>query len=42
MGKIVMDMSMSLDGFITATNDSPDQPLGAGCSHDFWGVGLMF
>jgi dihydrofolate reductase len=28
MGKIVMDMSMSLDGFIAATNDTPDQPLG--------------
>ena len=28
MGKIVMDMSMSLDGFIAAKNDSPDQPLG--------------
>ena len=28
MGKIVMDMSMSLDGFITAKNDTPDQPLG--------------
>ncbi len=28
MGKIVMDMSMSLDGFITATHDTPDQPLG--------------
>jgi dihydrofolate reductase len=28
MGKIVMGMSMSLDGFIAATNDTPDQPLG--------------
>jgi dihydrofolate reductase len=28
MGKIVMDMSMSLDGFIAAKNASPDQPLG--------------
>ncbi len=28
MGKIVMDMSMSLDGFIAAKNDNPDQPLG--------------
>ena len=28
MGKIVMDMSMSLDGFIAATHDTPDQPLG--------------
>jgi dihydrofolate reductase len=28
MGKIVMDMSMSLDGFIAAKNDTPEQPLG--------------
>jgi len=28
MGKIVMNMSMSLDGFIAAKNDNPDQPLG--------------
>ncbi|HYU72795.1 MAG TPA: dihydrofolate reductase family protein [Ktedonobacteraceae bacterium] len=28
MGKIVMDMSMSLDGFIAAKNDNPNQPLG--------------
>ncbi len=28
MGRIVMGMSMSLDGFIAAKNDSPDQPLG--------------
>ena len=28
MGNIVMNMSMSLDGFIAAKNDSPDQPLG--------------
>jgi dihydrofolate reductase len=28
MGKVVMDMSMSLDGFIAAKNDTPDQPLG--------------
>jgi dihydrofolate reductase len=28
MGKIVMDMSMSLDGFIAAKNDNSDQPLG--------------
>ena len=27
MGKIVMDMSMSLDGFIAAKKDTPDQPL---------------
>jgi len=28
MEKIVMDMSMSLDGFIAAKNDTPEQPLG--------------
>jgi len=28
MGKIIMGMSMSLDGFIAAKNDSPDLPLG--------------
>jgi hypothetical protein len=28
MGKIVRDMSMSLDGFIAATHDILDQPLG--------------
>jgi|SRR5579884_1009854 len=30
MGKISMDMSMSLDGFIAGKNDTPDQPLGEG------------
>lgn len=28
MGKIVMSMSMSLDGFVAAKNASPEQPLG--------------
>jgi len=28
MGRIVMDMTMSLDGFIAAKNDSPEEPLG--------------
>ena len=28
MGNIVMNMSMSLDGFIAAKNDTPEQPLG--------------
>src|SRR6266702_2658262 len=28
MGKIIMDMRMSLDGFIAAKEDSPDKPLG--------------
>jgi hypothetical protein len=30
MGKVVIDMNMSLDGFIAAPNDSPEQPLGEG------------
>ena len=28
MGKVVIDMSISLDGFITGPNDNPKQPLG--------------
>lgn len=28
MGKVAIDMSMSLDGFIAAPNDNPDQGLG--------------
>jgi len=28
MGKVVIDMSMSLDGFIAAPNDNPEQGLG--------------
>jgi dihydrofolate reductase len=28
MGKVVIDMSMSLDGYIAAPNDNPDQGLG--------------
>ncbi|WP_245804745.1 dihydrofolate reductase family protein [Halobacillus hunanensis] len=28
MGKVVIDMSISLDGFITGQNDNPKQPLG--------------
>ena len=28
MGRVVIDMSMSLDGFIAAPNDNPDQGLG--------------
>ena len=28
MGKVVIDMSMSLDGFITGPNDAPGQGLG--------------
>lgn len=30
MGKVILDMSMSLDGFIAARNDSPEEPLGEG------------
>ncbi len=28
MGSVVLDISMSLDGFVTALNVSPDEPLG--------------
>ncbi len=30
MGKAVLDVSMSLDGYITGPNDSREQPLGEG------------
>ena len=30
MGKVVFDISMSLDGFITAANQRPEQPMGEG------------
>ena len=30
MGKVVLDISMSLDGFIAAPNDDPERPLGDG------------
>lgn len=30
MGKVIADMSMSLDGFIAGPNDRPENPLGAG------------
>lgn len=30
MGKVALDKSMSLDGFITGPNPGPDQPLGEG------------
>ncbi len=29
-GKVIFDISLSLDGFITGPNDSPEQPLGEG------------
>ena len=28
MGNVVIDMSMSLDGYIAAPNDNPEQGLG--------------
>jgi dihydrofolate reductase len=30
MSKVIFDISMSLDGFITATNRTPEEPLGDG------------
>ncbi len=30
MGKVVLDISMSLDGFNTGPNDNHEQPLGEG------------
>jgi hypothetical protein len=30
MGKVVVDLSMSLEGFIACPNDGPDNPLGDG------------
>jgi dihydrofolate reductase len=30
MSKVIFDISMSLDGFMTAANVSPDQPMGKG------------
>lgn len=30
MSKVIFDMSMSLDGFITAANRRPEEPLGEG------------
>ena len=30
MGKVVTELSVSLDGFVTAPNDSPELPLGEG------------
>src|SRR5690625_1054381 len=37
MGKVVVDMSISLDGFIAGENDSSEQPLGEGAAilHDW-------
>jgi len=30
MGKVVVDLSVSLDGFVAGSDDSPEQPLGRG------------
>lgn len=30
MGKVIFDISMSLDGFITASDQTPDEPMGDG------------
>jgi hypothetical protein len=30
MGKVIFDMSMSLDGFIAASNRRPEEPMGEG------------
>jgi hypothetical protein len=32
MSKVVFDISMSLDGFMTAANQRPEEPLGDGAS----------
>ncbi len=40
MTKLIFDMSMSLDGFVKASNATPEQPLGDGGErlHE-WGFG---
>ncbi|MFC4404066.1 dihydrofolate reductase family protein [Gracilibacillus xinjiangensis] len=30
MGKVILDISMSVDGFVAGPNDTPEQPLGNG------------
>jgi len=30
MGKVILDITMSLDGFIAGPNDGPERPLGDG------------
>ncbi len=41
MGKVVVDLSMSLDGFVAGPNDGPANPLGDGGSRlfDWWTAG---
>ena len=37
MGKVIVGLTMSLDGFIAGPDDGPDQPLGEGGGrHFFW------
>ncbi|HEY7487253.1 MAG TPA: dihydrofolate reductase family protein [Streptosporangiaceae bacterium] len=40
MGKVIFDVSMSLDGFVRATGNTPEEPLGKGGErlHE-WGMG---
>lgn len=35
MNKVILELSMSLDGFVAGRNDSPDLPLGEGGKHLF-------
>jgi hypothetical protein len=30
MGKVIFDISLSLDGFMTAANQRPEEPMGDG------------
>ncbi len=41
MGKVVVDMTMSLDGFVAGPNDGPDNPLGEGGARlfEWWTAG---
>jgi dihydrofolate reductase len=36
MGKVILDITMSLDGFIAGPNDGPQLPLGEGGERLFW------
>jgi dihydrofolate reductase len=42
MGRTTFDISMSLDGFITASNQTPEEPLGEGAEQHLhgWGFGV--
>jgi dihydrofolate reductase len=39
MTKVIFDMCMSLDGFVKASNATPEQPLGDGERLHEWGFG---